>query len=739
MTNLPQNRISNMEKRFSVDARTILTLGRDSIKDHTTALLELVKNSYDADAEKVLIDIFCLSPEKYIRVADNGCGMTEEEVDAYWLRIGYSEKRINKITSSKRRKTGEKGIGRISADRIGAILELRTKAKHNKTFGLEIDWDEFNMEGKDLSSIPIRVLDDPKISIPKSNSGDINSGTELIIRNLRQRWTKADVENLYNELSILTPPFKEVKDFEIFIKTDVAEGVNGKVKSPFYQTADAELSAEFDGKHITYLMRDRYSTESEVLKETIDWRQLIQKSGMDNGEQSESPRFGPVKLILLFYPREARSLEGTKFRLADLREFLDKNAGIKIYRDNIRVKPYGNPKEPEGDWLGLAERKTREPAGISRPTWRVAANQIVGAVFVSRDNNPNLVDSSSREGLIQGEAFSELRSFVFGCLRLLETYRHQRFVEKESTIERKVSPTEEVRSLEKELTLLKKDLSSVRVQIPRTSQKPIIRTLDQVSAVSEKIKETQKTLGELVSQSRVLRGLATIGIASAVFGHETQSSISEFISATYAASSLLKGKTPKVDLAIDELNKAEKYANQVSAWGAFALARIHRDKRRRRKVDIKKLIEETVKEIEPVFKAANIFIDKTNLKDTAGRTFGMDVESILLNLMTNAYTACQQVNRERIIAVALQGKAVNKIDGFELTVADTGPGIDSKFKEMIWQPLFTTKVDREGKEIGTGLGLTIVQSIVEELSGTKKVDSHPKLKGARFTVWIPLS
>ena len=728
-----------MEKRFSVDARTILTLGRDSIKDHTTALLELVKNSYDADAEKVVIEIYCSIPSRYVRVADNGCGMTEEEVDNYWLRIGYSEKRINKISGLRRRKTGEKGIGRISADRLGAILELITKAEGNRVFGLEINWDDFNREGKDLSSIPIKVLDNPKIRIPKSYGENINSGTELIIRNLRQRWSQTDIENLYDELSILTPPFKEVKDFEIFIKTDAAEGFSGKVKSPFYQTADVELNAEFEGTYISYFIKDRYSSKNEASKERIDWRQFIQKPGIDNPEISESPRFGPLKLTLLFYPREAKSLEGTEFRLGDLRDFLDKNAGVRIYRDNIRVKPYGNPKDPEGDWLGLAERKTREPAGISRSTWRVAANQIVGAVFVSRDNNPNLIDSSSREGLIQGEAFNELRSFVLGCLRLLETYRHRIYVEKESIRERKVSPTEEVRSLEKELMLLKKDLSSMKVQIPRTSQKPIIRTLDQVWAVSEKIKETQKTLGELVSQSRVLRGLATIGIASAVFGHETQSSISEFISATYAASSLLKGNTPKVDLAIDELNKAKKYANQVSAWGAFALARIHRDKRRRTKVDIKKLIEETIKEIEPVFKAVNIFIDRTNLKDTVGRTFGMDVESILLNLMTNAYSACQQVNRERIIAVALQGKTANNINGFELTVADSGPGIDPKFKEMIWQPLFTTKVDREGKEIGTGLGLTIVQSIVEELNGTKKVDTHPKLKGARFTVWIPLA
>lgn len=117
----------------------------------------------------------------------------------------------------------------------------------------------------------------------------------------------------------------------------------------------------------------------------------------------------------------------------------------------------------------------------------------------------------------------------------------------------------------------------------------------------------------------------------------------------------------------------------------------------------------------------------------------MDVESILLNLMTNAYTACQQVNRERIVSVGLGEKTHNNIRGFELTVADSGPGIDAKFKERIWEPLFTTKVDRDGKEIGTGLGLTIVQSTVEDLNGTKQLHSDSKLKGARFTIWIPLA
>jgi len=727
-----------MKKNFSIDARTILTLGRDSIKDHTTALLELVKNSYDADATKVDVEILCNSSPQTIRIADNGCGMTEKDVDENWLRIGYSEKRVNRISTLRRRKTGEKGIGRISADRLGVILTLITKAKNENVFGLKINWDDFDVTGKDLSLVPMNVINKPKIKIPKSIDGNSDSGTELIIEDLRQSWSKNDMQKLYNELSILTPPFKKVEDFNIFLKTDVTKEFNGIVKSSFFQVADTQLDAEFDGANILYSIKSKYEKEKKInSREIIDWKQIIQRTDFSK-EISGYPSFGKVQLTLLFYPREATILQGTEFRLSDLREFLDKNAGVKIYRDNIRVKPYGNPGEPEGDWLGLAERKTREPAGISRPTWRVAANQIVGAVFVSRDSNPNIVDSSSREGLIQGEAFNELRALVFGCLTLLEAERHKKYVEQEKNEERKISPADEVTSLNKELITLRKDLDSVKSYIPKVSGKPIERTLDQVASVSEKIKDTKKSLDELISQARVLRGLATIGIASAVFGHETQSSISEFISATYTASTLLIKEPPKVKIALDELEKAKKYADQVSSWGAFALARVQRDKRRRRKLNIKRVIEKTLQDIEPVFKASNIET-KTHLNNVEGRTFAMDVEAILLNLMTNAYTACQQVKRKRVIRVELRDKKLEGKKGFEINVSDSGPGIDDKLKDRIWDPLFTTKVDKDGMQIGTGLGLTIVQSITDDLSGTKNVDKDVELKGAKFNIWLPSS
>lgn len=725
-----------INKNFNVDARVILTLGRDSIKDHTTALLELVKNSYDADATKVWIEIQSKAQNKYIYIVDDGCGMTEDDINNHWLRIGYSEKRKNKLSIKKRRKTGEKGIGRLSADRLGSILELKTKYEKSDTIGLIINWDDFNVEGKDLTSIPIKKLNKPKLESLKSKDSNYKTGTELLISNLRQNWTKADIENLYNELSILTPPFETVVDFEIFLGNDVAGEFNGKVLSPFYENAEIELNARLNKNNIHYTIKDRYK-KSMIGEQTIPWDQFQQNyifTKTDKVHQNQT--FGSVSLTLLFWTRELSGLLNSNIRLSDLRSFLDKNAGIKIYRDYVRVKPYGNPNDPEGDWLGLAERKTREPAGISRPTWVVSANQVVGAVFISRDTNPSLNDSASREGLIHGDAFNQLRSYVLGCLRILETHRHHLHVKMEKIDEKKSSPSEDVKVLNTELNVLKKDLSNLKKQISKNSHRPVQRTLDQVVNVLETIPETQKSINELISQSSVFRGLATIGIASAVFGHETQSSIAQFRSSTYTVKNILEQKPENIKIAINELIKSIKFADQVSSWGAFALARVQRDKRRKRKHNIAKILSSTIAEVKAVFSAVDIEI-VSDLDNLECRTFAMDIEAILLNLLTNAYTACMQKNRKRIINIELKELEHDGTKGFNISIADSGPGINDKIQKMIWEPLFTTKVDKFGKEIGTGLGLTIVDSIVTELNGRKHVDNDPSLKGARFSIWLP--
>jgi len=446
-----------MKKHFKIDSRLILNLGRDSIKDKETAIIELVKNSYDADATRVEIDIIYKSEDKFIRIADNGCGMSEEEIDNNWLRIGFSEKRNNKISKNRRRKTGEKGIGRISSDRLGASLFLKTKANNCNPFGLKVDWSMFDREGTDISNIPIEVINKSNIDIP----GNGSTGTEVIIKDLRDKWSRNDILKLSNELSILTPPFTEVSDFSIFLRNDIDRNLNGFIESPFYQKAEIHLSAELDGNIVQYRIEDRFSEETKIEEKRIRFESLVQKTNISDVHEEIKLDIGAVNLDILFYPREARLLADSKLRLTDLREFLNKNAGIKIYRDNIRVKPYGNPDVPEGDWIGLAERKTRDPAGISRPTWRVAANQVVGGVFIGRDENQSLVDSSSREGLILDTSFKKLKLLVLGCISLLESHRHFRYKEKGKIIEEKV-PSQLVLELGSELKILKRDLRTIK-------------------------------------------------------------------------------------------------------------------------------------------------------------------------------------------------------------------------------------------------------------------------------------
>jgi len=195
-------------KFFKVDANAILTLGRNSIKDHTTAVVELIKNAYDADADLVELNIRALSESaSEIRIADNGHGMSDSDIENSWLRIGFSDKVTNKTSSRfTRRKTGEKGIGRLSADRLGSELELRTKSRARPATGVLVDWSKFESAGKEVGSIPLAVPKNLNPTIPgKAHQSRTRTGTELIIKKLRQRWTPDDIEKLHAELSLLLP------------------------------------------------------------------------------------------------------------------------------------------------------------------------------------------------------------------------------------------------------------------------------------------------------------------------------------------------------------------------------------------------------------------------------------------------------------------------------------------------------------------------------------------------------
>lgn len=740
-----------MKRTFSVDARLLLSLGRNNIQDAATAVLELVKNSYDAGATRVLVIINASSKTGEIAVIDNGSGMSAQDIDDYWLRIGFSKKRDHTAQGS-RRVVGEKGIGRLSADRLGAELTLHTRESSGPVHGIYVNWNDFDVDERDISEIEVDVISGSE-SLPEVAQQLLREqGTALYITSLREAWTQSSIQDLYDELSLLVAPFEGPTDFAVELRTDIEPSLNGQVHSPAFEEAVIDLQAQFRDGELFYeisiprQVEQRPEGEAWPLRGSIPWGQAVQATvrGGDHASAVD-PQFGPTDFRFMFYPRTTELSNRAHMTMRELRTFLDQHHGVKVYRDNIRVKPYGFADEGQSDWLGLAERKTRNPAGPGRPDFRLSHNQIVGAVFISKERNPNLVDTTSREGLIDNLAFRQLRACSLACIQLIEAQYHRMFRDRpdnQGTQVRKKNPVESVKSLSKQLTAVNRELGELSTSLARTetlepeTQRTLDRTTLSVHAVTEDIHERVQDIEDLVQRATVYRSLATVGIASNIFAHETQTAINMLSQSLSIALKYLELAPPVVDRSKEQIDKSITYSAQVRRWGQFALNRVTRDKRRRKLLDVSLLVENLLSEFAPAFTAAGITLLR-DLRQHRLRAFPMDLESIVVNLLTNAYAACQQVSADRTVFVGVRQEQVEKQSGICITVSDNGPGVAKEFVDKVWEPLFTTKRSESGALVGTGLGLYVIGSIIEDLGGHATVTTDEKLGGARFDVWIP--
>ena len=669
--------------------------------------------------------------------------MSESDIINKWLRVGYSKKREERKTKSGRRKTGEKGVGRISADRLGSLLQLRTQKKGHSAQGVEIHWEQFERHGVDIGDVPIKRLSDTAFSVPPKRYGDdglsasrSRPGTELLVRELRDNWRTGEVLELRNTLSSLTPPFGEVVDFEVRVTSDVASDEDGPIESPFLETAEVEgrFALESNGRvTCTFVERGKSGNRLEPKVEKYPWSQFVHSM---RNSASDSPSFGRAEAVFLFYPRSRETMRGTDLRLGELKDFLNQNAGVKVYRDLVRVLPYGDPFKPEGDWLALGDRKARDPAGAGRPSFKVAPNQIVGAVFLTRDGNPEIADTSSREGLVSGAPLDQLKEFLIGCLIALEARYHKIFVARQFREKASEPPKQVVELLRSDLSGLSDELRRVESSLSDKDADVVDELLERIAGTRERISKAGRSLEDLASHATIYRGLATLGIAAATFGHETLADIQQVRMSIKDAIADLELDEPDFEEVLQSLGDGLKSSGSISAWGQFTLGRVRRDKRRKKKEDLKDLTAKLLDEMKVPFEAAGIAL-RRSLAPVSVRVFPMDIEAILINLLSNAFFFIKTTRRERVIMTILKPKVHDSVPGFQLVIADSGPGVPVKRREVIWDPLYSTKVDSSKREVGTGLGLAIVDATVEELGGWRAVDEAPTLKGARFTVWLP--
>lgn len=426
-----------MEKivNFKTNAQLKSIIGSELITDDNIAVLELVKNAFDAGSEKSVISFYnlidnddhnllknlssniSLSPTSYtssISILDYGCGMNENDITEKWLNIAYSEKkddgqRYDRILA------GNKGIGRFSCDRLGRFLTLYSKKAGEPYFKLFIDWALFdikNVEDYTIQSIPLKLSTISESQfISETNCNGLDHGTLLLMSMLRATWNKDKILRLRRELEKFINPnqnFTKTK-FDIYIQArdfpnDSNENhlqVNGIVKNKIFDQLNfrtTSISANLDnnGEVLTTTLKDR-GIEIFTLKEKNIFSKL---KNID------------INIYYLNSYAKVYFKRQTGVRSVDF-------GSIFLFINGFRVPPYGDSGD---DWLGLEVRKGQGQRRF------LGTREIVGRIEINENNNDFEI-ISNRAGIFHNEAFYQLTDSKYPYGLFYKIFRRlERFV-----------------------------------------------------------------------------------------------------------------------------------------------------------------------------------------------------------------------------------------------------------------------------------------------------------------------
>lgn len=414
---------------FKPRARLLLQLGDQLIRNESIALTELVKNSYDADANKVSIYMENIdSKEKgIIIIEDDGFGMTPEIVEKVWLEPGSDFKSqyiIENKTTPKynRRPIGEKGIGRFGVHKLGNVIEMVTKSESQNEVYVHIDWREFDNYVY-LSEVPINVV---IRRIPKFFTNG-KTGTNIIISDLRKTWERGIARDVKRSINSISSPFVKKDsfhtEFEIFDKPswfdDLVEWKDVKDYSLYYFKIKMKGSkiTDFIYKFTPWnTMSKLFPKEVGLNDKLLETEKILKGSISDKNKivNLAQHKIGEVEFEGYIFDLDSFILKLGVSDRAGFKRYLKSNGGIKVFRDGLRVYDYG---EPENDWLGLDFRR------FQNPTKAISNNLIIGSISLNREQSTDLIEKTNREGFVEDDAYFSFKYAILHCLDVVESLR----------------------------------------------------------------------------------------------------------------------------------------------------------------------------------------------------------------------------------------------------------------------------------------------------------------------------
>jgi signal transduction histidine kinase len=709
---------------FSADAGVVARLGRELVGRQETALTELVKNAYDADATSVdvRLEMQDKTPSAVV-ITDNGTGMTKEELVGGFLRIASNAKvKLPRSPLFGRKRAGRKGIGRFATERLGRRLQLLTRSNEDDP-GLElvVDWDDFT---------PGRELSDVKVTVSEAPPG--TRGTSLRIEGLRDRWTDSQLERCLLNLTGILQPFP-VAPVAGDSRADPGFQVQFRRGGDLLEdTVIADLQTQFQ-VHATAVIEARVDATGQA-----QWRITNNKVGRDrdwvNFHHDRDPaeeyaHLRGAQMRAYYFILSPDTLPALVY--SRVRTLLGENGGIRLYRNGFRVAPYG---DFEDDWLGLDNLYARRSATLAP----VANRNFFGVVEVEDPDGTRFEERTSREGLVDTPEFEELREFLpavlISAVNAIAADRGRIGSASSRTPRSKPSAGAYVDRGRERLSHL---IESVEAQ-PDPPTAAIVETL-------KEIKEDLVQGGEaLVQEAEMLRFLASIGLASSEFTHEIRMTFQAFGLDMDAIIAFAREASPSDPDIAASADRADGARERVEAFtGYFSEAMASRNLRLRAPASLKLAVRDFARGVRPITERQGITVTAT-IPDLdplfTAPIHEAELSSILLNLLTNAIKAIKRQGGERRILIEADRESDRRL---ALRFSDTGDGIDEAVREEIFEPFVTTQsaapsiASEVRHAVGTGLGLWILSQIVEKLGGEVSVIDPPAGFATCFEILLP--
>lgn len=707
---------------FKLHPRVFAALGADLVTSDVVAVIELVKNAYDAFATRVDVRFSTdVTEHPMIDIEDNGSGMSRKIIEDVWCLVAtpFREHETKaKRGRDSRRVTGAKGLGRLSTARLGRKLEMLTKTKDGECWKVFVRWADLSRAAS---------LDDCAITIQEGDANELKneSGTRLRILELNTDWEQEDAETpeekideLQEGLSRLNPPFEKIDKFSILLTrpgrdtkpieikpSDLVENPTYRIEGRF--TADGKLTYRYDCKP---LAGPRRKSQQEKRWETVleDMKFSNERARLSD----RKPSCGPFSFEVRAWDLDAESVSEAMqhFHLskksavrAEIRAF----KGISLYRDDVLVLPKSDTAR---DWLGLDLRR------VSKTGTRLSTSQIVGYVGVGADSNPGIADTSDRERLARSSEVVEFEVLLRYVITILENERDQDRAQKQA------EPTELFRELSAEKLVIEAQ-ELIREKASVSEVMPLLTRFD------EKLQKTRKQVERTFKHySR----LATIGLLAQQLVHEVgnnSSILQEFIE--QVKSHFAKTDEDAADvqrflkLAESALQSLQHLAERFRPLANRSFAR------GRRKASLRETLDTCLEARKQEIGQRKVKVDLRLRGADEVQVDPGELYAVFINLLDNAlyWLGRTPEGHERRLRIE---SAPARIKGrVECGVHDSGLGVPKEDHERIFWPGFTHRPN------GFGMGLSVAGEIVEGHDGKLRIAEEGSLGGASFVFDLP--